>query len=90
MSFPNAIRSEFPSLSHDYPDVVFADGSGGSQVPHQVLTAMMNQMRLGAANLGGLYPTSMHCFETTQQARLAVADLLYCHDPSEIVFLVPT
>ena len=72
-----AVRDEFPALG-DYAGCVFADGAGGSQVHESVIAAVTDQMRRGAANLGGAYPTSELCLETTRAARSASADLFGC------------
>lgn len=78
------IRGEFPALG-DHPDAVFVDGAGGSQVHSSVIEAVSQQMRRGAANLGGYYPTSELCMKTTRDARDRAAAFLNC-DPLEVTF----
>ena len=77
------VRNEFPAL--DDHEGVFADGAGGSQVHTNVIDAVTQQMRQGAANLGGNYSTSERCMDTTRAAREAMSDLLNC-STEEIVF----
>ena len=79
-----AVRDEFPALG-DHAGCVFADGAGGSQVHDSVIAAVADHMRRGAANLGGAYPTSELCLETTRAARGASADLFGC-GPDEVTF----
>ncbi len=78
------VRDGFPALA-DHAPAIFADGAGGSQVHETVIAAVAEQMRRGAANLGGYYPTSERCMDTTRAARAAAADLLNCRD-DEITF----
>merc|ERR1712166_659588 len=52
---PSAIRNEFPAFAA-FPDAVFCDGAGGSQIHNSVIEASAQQMIRGSANVGGYYP----------------------------------
>lgn len=81
------IRAQFPALKQDingHP-VVFLDGPGGTQVPHQVIRAIGNYLMTSNANLHGAFVTSMRTEMVMDQARSAVSDFLGC-DRDEVVF----
>eukprot|EP00940_MAST-03C_sp_MAST-3C-sp2_P002901 g2901.t1 len=64
---------------------VFADGAGGSQIHDSVVAAMVDQLRYGAANIGGYYASSERCLQVTSDARSAAADLFNA-DMKEVTF----
>jgi cysteine desulfurase family protein (TIGR01976 family) len=84
-TFPYAIINEFPALCKKKNKGIFCDGAGGSQVHESVFEAMYEQMRSGAANIGGYYDTSEMCLNTTSQAREAAADWFNC-ESHEVTF----
>jgi len=81
---PSAIRNEFPAFAA-FPDAVFCDGAGGSQIHNSVIEASAQQMIRGSANVGGYYPTSERVLEVVTAGRTAAADLFNCW-PEEVTF----
>ena len=84
---PFAIRSQFPALDRQQGGrpVVWADGPGGTQVPHSVIEAMSGVLTRGASNHGGYFSASVESDEVHEAARAAVADL-FGSSPDEIAF----
>src|SRR5687768_13948474 len=81
------IRSRFPGLGrtvHDEP-AVFADAPGGTQVPRDVIDAMVRYLESSNANEGGAFVTSRETGEVIDEARRSAAALLGA-DPGEIAF----
>ena len=72
------IRSHFPalSLSRDGRPLAFFDGPGGTQVPQEVIDAVVRYYRESNANDGGPFLTSERSDAIIRQARAAVADFL--------------
>jgi cysteine desulfurase family protein (TIGR01976 family) len=66
--------------------VSFLDGPGGTQVPQSVIDAMSNLLACGSSNVGGPFLTSYETVEVTDNARLALQDLLNARRPEEIAF----
>jgi cysteine desulfurase family protein (TIGR01976 family) len=98
---PHTVRPAFPGLRLDSGEddtgaggkptsssstsPVFADGASGSQLHDSAIAAATEQMRLGAANAGGSYPSSRMVDRTVRAARESMGDLLACA-PHEVVF----
>lgn len=82
-----AARAQFPSLDRMVGDqpAIYADGPGGTQVPHRVIDAMAGFMEAGGSNLGGPFVTSRETDDVVAAARAAMADLLGAGS-GEIVF----
>jgi len=92
-----SVRLEFPGLRAHRSgrggaivgmatlEPVFADGAGGSQIHESVITAMVDQMQFGVANIGGHYATSERVGDAVVRARGAMADFMNCA-PHEVVF----
>ena len=82
------VRSQFPALSlvdAGRPAVYF-DGPGGTQVPQQVIDAMMRYLIHTNANHDGAFRTSRESDAILLAAHEAMADLLNAASPREIVF----
>jgi cysteine desulfurase family protein (TIGR01976 family) len=81
------IRANFPALKRmhkNYP-VVYFDGPGGTQVPHQVVEAMTDYLYNHNANTHWAYPTSEETDAAIEAARQTCADFLNA-SPKEIAF----
>ncbi|HXF62340.1 MAG TPA: cysteine desulfurase-like protein [Caldilineaceae bacterium] len=83
----SAIRRQFPALQELYngKPAIFFDNPGGTQVPRQVIDAMVDYLTRRNANTGGLFETSRRTDTLIGQARQAAADLLGAA-PDEVVF----
>ena len=81
-------RRRFPALDRavDGQPAVFFDGPAGSQVPDTVIDAVVRYFVETNANHGGLFETSRRSDALLESAHEAVADLLGCGDPGEVVF----
>ena len=64
---------------------MFFDGPGGSQMPAEVIDAMVAYMRGSNANLGGAFRTSAESDAVLERARAAAADFTGS-EPEEIAF----
>ncbi|MDX6618548.1 MAG: hypothetical protein QOK36_934 [Gaiellales bacterium] len=82
-----AIRSRFPALSarENGRLVSYLDGPGGSQVPREVLDAMLGYLERDNANLGGAFRASRASDDVIEAGRAAIADLVG-GNPDEIAF----
>ena len=87
MKTPEQIRADFPALArvHNGRPVAFFDGPGGTQVPTQVIDAMVDYLRHHNANTHWNYPTSHETDALVAAGRAAVADLLNA-TPAEVAF----
>ncbi len=79
---PHLVRERFPALAGNE---VFFDGPGGSQMPAEVIDAMVTYMRGSNANLGGAFRTSAESDAVLERARAAAADFTGS-EPEEIAF----
>ncbi|WP_256241133.1 cysteine desulfurase-like protein [Bacillus sp. V3B] len=81
------IRQQFPALARTYhgKQVIYLDGPGGSQVVEAAIHAMVSYMSKGGANLHGEFPTSKEAEQHIEDARKAIADLVYAK-PTEVAF----
>lgn len=71
------IETQFPGLSQARKKgLVLADGPGGAQFVALASEAVLRQMQLGNANLGGAFAASHQIEEQVLQAREAVAALI--------------
>ena len=82
-----SIRARFPALAarEDGRLVSYLDGPGGSQVPREVLDAMLGYLERDNANLGGAFRASRASDDVIEAGRAAIADLVGGH-PDEIAF----
>jgi cysteine desulfurase family protein (TIGR01976 family) len=82
-----SIRSRFPALAsrEDGRLVSYLDGPGGSQVPREVLDAMLGYLERDNANLGGAFRASRASDDVIEAGRAAIADFVG-GDPDEIAF----
>jgi cysteine desulfurase family protein (TIGR01976 family) len=83
-----ALRQRFPALhiKRDGRLSIFLDGPGGTQVPQQVIDAMVSYLTNCNANHGGHFATSQESDAILAAAHQAAADLLNAPSPDEIVF----
>jgi len=87
--FPvSSLRSQFPVLNaiREGRSPIFLDGPGGTQVPQQVIDAIVHYLRTCNANHGGVFRTSRESDAIVHAAHEAVADLLNAPSVEEIVF----
>lgn len=82
------LRKLFPALQRQLNGrpVSFLDGPGGTQVPQSVIDAMSGFLASGSSNLGAPFLTSREAVAVTDNARLALHDLLNARRPEEIAF----
>lgn len=83
-----SIRNRFPALDRlvDGRPAAYLDGPGGTQVPHEVIDAMVGFMKAGGSNHGGPFITGRETDAVAARAREAVADLINAASPDEIAF----
>jgi cysteine desulfurase family protein (TIGR01976 family) len=83
-----AVRRRFPALSReqDGRPVVFLDGPGGTQVPQQVIDAVVAYYRDSNANADGAFTTSRLSDAIAAEAHAALADFLGAASADEIKF----
>ncbi|NMC19005.1 MAG: cysteine desulfurase-like protein [Thermogutta sp.] len=81
-------RRQFPALSkrENGLPVMFFDAAAGTQVPHDVLDAVVRYLVETNANHGGMFATSRESDALLFSARTALADFLGADDPDTIVF----
>jgi cysteine desulfurase family protein (TIGR01976 family) len=84
----SSYRRYFPSLSLDVngKQAIYFDNPGGTQVPQQVIDAMLSYFREANANSHGPFLTSQRTDQIIAAARSAMADFLHAASPNEIVF----
>ena len=82
-----SIRARFPALAarEDGRLVSYLDGPGGSQVPREVLDAMLGYLERDNANLGGAFRASRASDDVIEAGRAAIADFVG-GQPDEIAF----
>jgi cysteine desulfurase family protein (TIGR01976 family) len=82
-----SIRARFPALAarEDGRLVSYLDGPGGSQVPQEVLDAMLGYLQRDNANLGGAFRASRASDGVMEAGRAALADFVG-GEPDEIAF----
>jgi cysteine desulfurase family protein (TIGR01976 family) len=82
------IRSKFPSLSQkiDGKPIIYLDNPAGTQVPKQVMDAVVDYYTRMNANQGGLFPSSIATDKMLQESRQIMADMLCAPSADEIVF----
>ncbi len=84
----SSYRRYFPALEltiNGEPAVYF-DNPGGTQVPQQVIDAMVSYLREANANTYGAFVTSQRTNAVIAAARSAMADFLHAASPNQIVF----
>ncbi len=79
----NEIRSHFPSLQ---TDAIFLDNPAGTQVPQEVIDAVVEYYQTANANSHGAFATSQRSDAMIADARAAFADFFNAASPDEIVF----
>ncbi len=77
------IRSHFPSL---HTGAIYLDNPAGTQVPQEVIDAVVDYYKTANANNGGAFATSQRNDAIIAEARHAFADFLNAPAPNEIVF----
>lgn len=84
----SSYRRYFPSLSLDVngKQAIYFDNPGGTQVPQQVIDAMLSYFLEANANSHGAFLTSQRTDQVIAAARSAMADFLHAASPNEIVF----
>jgi selenocysteine lyase/cysteine desulfurase len=88
-SFPvDWVRGQFPALrpSIENQPVIYLDGPGGTQVPEQVIDAIVDYLRTSNSNLGGSFATSAQTGELVLRTRIPLAEFIHAREPQEIVF----
>jgi cysteine desulfurase family protein (TIGR01976 family) len=81
------VRAQFPSLQlqvNGHP-AAFLDGPAGTQVPKQVMEAVLNYYLKSNANTCGAFVTSRSNDAILSSARAAMADFFNC-DKDEVIF----
>lgn len=83
-----SLRQQFPALQKRIRDkqVIYLDGPGGTQIPQNVIDAMMDYLIRDNSNAGGVFLNSQQTDRIVLEARRAVADLFNAKRPEEIVF----
>ena len=83
----DTIREHFPALerTHNGFPVAYFDGPGGTQVPHEVVGAMVDYLLRHNANSHWSYPSSAETDEIVAESRRSLADFLNA-DETEIAF----
>jgi cysteine desulfurase family protein (TIGR01976 family) len=81
------IRARFPALAreHNGKPVAYFDGPGGTQVPQEMVDAMVDYLYHHNANTHWNYPTSAETDAALAHAREALADLFNA-SPREVAF----
>jgi cysteine desulfurase family protein (TIGR01976 family) len=84
----DSIRAQFPALAitDKGADRIYFDNPAGTQVSTRVVEAMTACLYETNANLGGYFATSERATKLTDEAHIAMADLLNAPSPDEIVF----
>jgi cysteine desulfurase family protein (TIGR01976 family) len=82
-----AVRAKFPALKREVAGrpAVYADAPGGTQVPFEIIDAVVGYYERSNANRGGMFATSQETDELVEAARAAMSDFLNC-DVEEVVF----
>ena len=81
------VRAQFPSLKLEVNGrpAAFLDGPAGTQVPQQVMNAILQYFLHANANTCGAFATSQRNDAMIAATRAAMADFLHC-DKDEVVF----
>ncbi len=81
------LRKQYPAIQKKVHGQkrIFFDGAAGTQLPQQVLDAMMEYMIMSNANYGGYYRTSIETDEILVKVREDVADFINAPSWKEIV-----
>jgi cysteine desulfurase family protein (TIGR01976 family) len=81
-------RKDFPSLKRTYNNLPLAyfDGPGGTQVPRQVINAMVNYYEQSNANTHGYFVTAQETDQVIDKAREKMASFLNAPSPNCISF----
>lgn len=84
----NTVRTKFPSLNQtiDGRQPIFLDNPAGTQVPQQVIDAVVHYYAYINANQGGVFATSQATDAMLQESRQVVADMICAPRAEEIVF----
>jgi cysteine desulfurase family protein (TIGR01976 family) len=79
---PAAVRRRFSALDRT---LAFFDGPGGTQVPDEVIEAIVSYLRESNANVSGPYETSRRTEALVEDSRAAGASFLGC-SAEEVIF----
>lgn len=84
----NTVRTKFPSLHQhiDGKEPIFLDNPAGTQVPQQVIDAVVAYYKYINANQGGAFATSKATDQMLHESREIVRDLFIAPRVEEIVF----
>jgi len=84
----NTVRTKFPSLTHeiDGKQPIFLDNPAGTQVPQQVMDAVVDYFTRMNANQGGTFATSKATDAMLYESRQIIRDMFCAPRPEEIVF----
>src|SRR5437764_695588 len=84
----SSYRHYFPSLEQRIhgKQVIYFDNPGGTQVPQQVIDAIVTYFHEANAGPRGAFITSQRTDQVIATARNAMADFLHADSPNEIVF----
>ncbi|EEF60511.1 cysteine desulfurase-like protein [Pedosphaera parvula] len=87
LAAPEIIRARFPALTreHNGKPVAYFDGPGGTQVPQDVVEAMVDYLYHHNANTHWNFPTSTETDAALANAREAFADFFNA-SPREVAF----
>ncbi|MDO5295755.1 MAG: SufS family cysteine desulfurase [bacterium] len=88
MLFPD-IRADFPVFERSTPQhpLTYLDSAASSQMPRQVLEAMVNFQSYSYANIHrGLYPLSAASTAAYDTARQTIADFIGAQSSAEVIF----
>lgn len=79
-------RKQFPALQRQYNNdtLVFLDGPGGTQVPHQVIDAVSNYYKTSNANAHGAFITAQETDVVIDSTREKMAHFLGAEGPETI------
>lgn len=83
-----SVRAKFPALSNkfDGKQAIFLDNPAGTQVPQQVIDAVVNYYKERNANQGGLFTTSKATDAMLYESRQVMRDMFCAPRAEEIVF----
>ncbi|GAB4405175.1 MAG: cysteine desulfurase-like protein [Anaerolineales bacterium] len=81
----STLRAEFPALER-YPNVVFFDNPGGTQIARQAIEQINQYLVQHNANRGGAFRSSRDSDFVLDEARRAAAEFFNAAYPEEIIF----
>lgn len=81
----STLRAEFPALER-YPNVVFFDNPGGTQIARQAIERINQYLLQHNANRGGVFRSSRDSDFVLDDARRAAAEFFNACHPEEVIF----